>query len=566
MVDVPNHKAETALHVACKMLCNSSIQILLRYGASTDLADYKGRTPLHNVARAKPSHDRDSVAAAQARLTCLRTLLEANASPNVTDSNGWTPLHLCCQVGDVPCVEALLRSGAESSTTNDAKDTPLHLAAAAGHVDCMQKLILWDRREMKVEGWTQYETEDGNPYWYHPSSGESRWEPPQSNNEDDAPEDAERSTTPQEFEISADSDTSSQPSLEVSSTSEDDDQLIPFNEEESWTSINTSDVCVPPPPPDSEDCSHIRAAPALAALGHGMDDNVDLPTPPNQTSASVNRLTQNTSDDCIADAFPLKAESPVPETTQPEHEDHRTHDIEERQSKERHLEIWDTFFTNAARAAQERSQSDTVRRQDGNALLTAARDGNTKVAYELLSKGHAPGTCDNDGMTALHYAHSLETAQVLFDFGADVNESDIAGNMPLHVAVTRGARDIIEFLLSCAASIDEPNGDGDTPLHLAAWMGHRDCVECLLQRGASLVSANRYGLNVLDNIRERHPLLVRNTHRVLVGKRPKPLPFEMEVTIELLEEAWAQRDESGRSNILKSSPQRTQRDLVSDHD
>ncbi|KAJ8604116.1 hypothetical protein CTAYLR_001785 [Chrysophaeum taylorii] len=195
IVDSKNDNADTALHVAAKQLWDSGIKVLLAHGASVDLVDAKGRTALLLVCSARPSKNKDVGKAAQARLHCLETLLQAGASPNATDATGATPLHSCCEVGDANCVEALLRAGAECGA-NHAGDTPLHLSAVSGHVECMKTLVLWGRddetaadasyvgneqreHDATEDYWIRYVTEAGDPYWYHPLSGDSRWYPPE---------------------------------------------------------------------------------------------------------------------------------------------------------------------------------------------------------------------------------------------------------------------------------------------------------------------------------------------------------------------------------------------------
>ena len=150
MIDAKNGSGETALHIAARRQRGTAVASLIAQGAKVDLMDGEGRTPLH-LCFLEAGDSSDSVAA----------LLGAGASVDAVDDRGSTPLHGACSIGDARGTHALLMAGA-TSRANKNGDTPLHLAAAGGHVDCMHISI-------------PYVTSAGDPYWYNPLTGESRW-------------------------------------------------------------------------------------------------------------------------------------------------------------------------------------------------------------------------------------------------------------------------------------------------------------------------------------------------------------------------------------------------------
>ena len=75
----------------------------------------------------------------------------------------------------------------------------------------------------------------------------------------------------------------------------------------------------------------------------------------------------------------------------------------------------------------------------------------------------------------------------LISEGADVNEVDRVGGMPLHAAALKGQLEVAEVLIAEGASVDEPAGIlRATPLHMAAIGGSRDVAALLLAKGADI--------------------------------------------------------------------------------
>jgi ankyrin repeat protein len=82
--------------------------------------------------------------------------------------------------------------------------------------------------------------------------------------------------------------------------------------------------------------------------------------------------------------------------------------------------------------------------------------------------------------------NDIVLVKALIDAGADVNEKDVAGEAPLHIAVIEGYRDIASLLIEKGAEVNIGDARGLTPLHAAAWRGYRDAVVLLIASGADI--------------------------------------------------------------------------------
>jgi ankyrin repeat protein len=83
-------------------------------------------------------------------------LIDCGAALNVTDGNGYTPLHLACRQGHGSVAVILIDGGAALNGTDGDGRTPLHLACSAGHGSVA--VILIDRgahpNVADKRGWT----------------------------------------------------------------------------------------------------------------------------------------------------------------------------------------------------------------------------------------------------------------------------------------------------------------------------------------------------------------------------------------------------------------------------
>jgi ankyrin repeat protein len=83
------------------------------------------------------------------------------------------------------------------------------------------------------------------------------------------------------------------------------------------------------------------------------------------------------------------------------------------------------------------------------------------------------------------------------------------GQTALHIAASKGNKEITLFLISQAASISPEDNEGRTPLHYAAEKGHKEIVTLLLSKGALVDSRDRYGKPPLA-------LAIENGHKEVV--------------------------------------------------
>lgn len=67
---------------------------------------------------------------------------ECHADVNNIDSNGWTPLHHACYIGDIESAKFLIANGSKVNAYSNKGRTPLHFAAMNNHVDVVQALLV----------------------------------------------------------------------------------------------------------------------------------------------------------------------------------------------------------------------------------------------------------------------------------------------------------------------------------------------------------------------------------------------------------------------------------------
>lgn len=127
-------------------------------------------------------------------------------------------------------------------------------------------------------------------------------------------------------------------------------------------------------------------------------------------------------------------------------------------------------------------------REPGEALMGAARTGNTKQVQNLLGKGASVNSANEWGLTPLMAAAQsghLQTGRVLLEKGADVNAKQKSGWTALMVAAFKGHADFVEFLLGKAVDVNAQTERGVTALMLARSNGSAKIAELLETHGAT---------------------------------------------------------------------------------
>jgi ankyrin repeat protein len=86
-----------------------------------------------------------------------------------------------------------------------------------------------------------------------------------------------------------------------------------------------------------------------------------------------------------------------------------------------------------------------------------------------------------------------ETAQLLIDYGADVNALCIKGTNALHVCAAYGSYSLMEQLIMRGGDLAQSDNIGETPLHKAALRGELEIVRLLLRHGADPSVKSTFG-------------------------------------------------------------------------
>jgi ankyrin repeat protein len=119
----------TALHFAAFFGHPGAAKLLIERGAEVDAfgRGWMTGTALHS-------------AVSRLQSDVARILLEAGASPDVRQSAGWTPLHAAAMNGDLVSVELLLGAGADPTAANEEGRSVADLAEESGHDATIERI------------------------------------------------------------------------------------------------------------------------------------------------------------------------------------------------------------------------------------------------------------------------------------------------------------------------------------------------------------------------------------------------------------------------------------------
>jgi ankyrin repeat protein len=129
-LNVADRRGRTPLHQACDKGNGSIVTMLIDGGADLNLADGRGCTPLHLACTA--GHE-----------AVVRILIDGGADLSITESDGWTPLQVACYHGHGSLVRMLIDGGADLDVTDENGCTALHTACHT----CTLRLPRWKREE-----------------------------------------------------------------------------------------------------------------------------------------------------------------------------------------------------------------------------------------------------------------------------------------------------------------------------------------------------------------------------------------------------------------------------------
>jgi ankyrin repeat protein len=129
-------------------------------------------------------------------------------------------------------------------------------------------------------------------------------------------------------------------------------------------------------------------------------------------------------------------------------------------------------------------------------LLLSIERGYTQVAKELIRRGANVNAANHFGWTPLHSASAdgrLEILKLLIEHGADVNNRQFPDTV-LHWAAIKGQAEAAALLIQHGALIDQMNMNGAMPLHLAISYSHKNVITVLLDNGGdpNVVATNGF--------------------------------------------------------------------------
>ena len=136
-------------------------------------------------------------------------------------------------------------------------------------------------------------------------------------------------------------------------------------------------------------------------------------------------------------------------------------------------------------------------------LYSACVNGNINIIDRLIREG-VDINYDYNGIKPLLVAlinGKSNVALLLLDqpniipYGITSTSIKYPGGSPLHIASSKGFKDVIIKLIRLGADINQVDNNGNTPLHLAY---NADIAQLLLDYGANKYITNRMGQTPLD--------------------------------------------------------------------
>jgi ankyrin repeat protein len=112
------------------------------------------------------------------------------------------------------------------------------------------------------------------------------------------------------------------------------------------------------------------------------------------------------------------------------------------------------------------------------------------VALALFSAGCAEPDPPSISLYRAVHVGDLDQVDRHIHWGADLNEANPDGEMPLHVAARSGRVAITRLLIRQGADLDVANRDGRTPIYVALMAGRTQAAKLLYESGAALDADN----------------------------------------------------------------------------
>ena len=164
LVNQPNHKEDTPLHIAAAKGCVETVEELLKedYGADIDIQNWDKRTPCHLAAAAGHTrvlqllleHDHNAIfdkddedntllhlATMNKHSETVKLLIAAGAPVQKRNRKEWTPLDSAAIAGCPKSCKLLLDNNSPLEPRDRYNQTPLHMASMHGHSSVVHLLL-----------------------------------------------------------------------------------------------------------------------------------------------------------------------------------------------------------------------------------------------------------------------------------------------------------------------------------------------------------------------------------------------------------------------------------------
>jgi hypothetical protein len=113
-------------------------------------------------------------------------------------------------------------------------------------------------------------------------------------------------------------------------------------------------------------------------------------------------------------------------------------------------------------------------------LLDRAQGLRQPAIAKLLLEKQGPGEWGSLLNSSIMHGYD-EVTLAFIEEGADLNQPNVEGNTPAHLAASRGNLIVLRALITDGADLTKRNDDGDTPLESAVKHGKKEVVVLLLE-------------------------------------------------------------------------------------
>ena len=143
----------------------------------------------------------------------------------------------------------------------------------------------------------------------------------------------------------------------------------------------------------------------------------------------------------------------------------------------------------------ERCSQAGLSKHDNEMLLNAVQLNRTDILQFLLKNGNKISYEALSSAVSLGY---LDAVKLMVAYGADVNQRDTDGDLPIISIAAMSSAHITKYLIESGADVNSKSEDGTTALMFAVMRDRVPCVQLLLEAGADLSSTNSEGNSVFD--------------------------------------------------------------------